>query len=278
MKRVDPDIIISANGHWNVNLVGTKERTDKKIIADLFEHQKNGNQEEITKKIKEAKISVDRDVNNGDEKWWDNVLDVCGENIDMLSIHWYFHENKLKDLEPKLNELKKFVSKKMNAKQFKWALTEYNCNTNYDADRVAGLVEGIGKFLNFGFDVANFWPMRIGGMEQRSMFSLKKMEPQYPYQIFMLFSKEIRGNMVDCSSTKDIFAFASVSPIQTTIVLSGSQLKNETNITITIPDLKLKNKEVTAIRYSGFVSEKKLLHFNLTPLKYLIQKTILTSL
>lgn len=269
MKRVDPNIIISVNGHWDKNLVGTKERTDKQFIAGFFESLKTAGQKEIAEKMKEGKqMLVEKNITKGDEKWWENVLDVCGNNIDMLSIHWYFHENKLADLEPKLSELKNFVTEKMNGKQYKWALTEYNCNTKNDEERVMGFAEGIGKFLNFGFDVANFWPMRIGGMQQRSMFSLNKIEPQYPYQIFKLFSKELAGNMVSCTSDNSVFAFASSSQNQITVVLSGSEIEKETSVTVNVADVDLNTKEIVATQYSGQPSEGKTVLLQNEPIKY----------
>lgn len=258
MKQVDPDIIISANGNWEVNMVGTKERTDPKFLQGILDSTKTVNSKEQAKKLKlNEKLHLEKDISKGPEKWWDNVLDVCGNDIDMLSIHWYFFENKLPALDTKLNELKSFVTKKMNGKPYKWCLSEYNCNTENDSSRVVGFAEGLGRFLNAGFDVATFWPMRIGGMEKRSMFSLKTIEPQYPYQIFKLFSKELTENMVSCTSDNKVYAFASSSQDQITVVLSGSAIKKETDTFVAIPGTNLKSKEIIATRYNARISNSK---------------------
>lgn len=258
MKKVNPDIIISANGHWDINMVGTKERTDKQFLTTFFESIKDADQKEKARLMKEGKEKLaEKKITTGDEKWWDNVLDECGEHIDMISIHWYFHENRLFDIEPKLNELKSFVTEKMNGKQYKWAMTEYNCNTDDDVQRLAGFAEGIGKFLNFGFDVATHWPMRIGGLEHRSMFSLKEIKPQYPYQIFKLFSNELKGNMVKCTSSEDVFAFASVSESQISIVLSGTGVKSKKMVTVEIPGIKLSSQKIQAINCAAEITGKR---------------------
>lgn len=258
MRKVNPDIIISANGHWDINMVGTKERTDKEFLSTFFETIKMADSKEIARLMKAGKEKqFEKKITKGDDKWWDNVLDECGNHIDMLSIHWYYHENKLFDIEPKLNQLKAFVTEKMSGKQFKWALTEYNCNTDDHAQRVAGFAEGIGKFLNFGFDVATHWPMRIGGMEHRSMFSLKEINPQYPYQVFSLFSKELTGNMVKCASLSDVFAFASVSDDQLSLVLSGTGIESAKTVTIEIPGVNISSKKIQATNYAANVTGKK---------------------
>ncbi len=257
MKKVDPDIIISANGHWDVNMVGTKERTDKQFLAKFFELIKTADEKEQAKLMKEGKeMLVEKNITKGEEKWWNDVLDVCGNHIDMISIHWYFHKNITKNIDLKLNELKGFVTEKMQGKQYKWGMTEYNCNTDNDAERVLGFAEGVCKFLNFGFDVTNFWPTRIGGLEHRSMFSLQSIEPQYPYQILQLLSKELRGNMVSCSITENFNTFASVSENQITVVLTGSSLENETDVMIEIPNL-YGTKKVSATRYTSKSTDKR---------------------
>jgi len=265
MKSIDPTIIISANGHWDINMVGTKERTDKQFLAKFQESIKTADDKELAKLMKEGKdMLAEKKITNGEDKWWDNVLDVCGNHIDMISVHWYFHENITKNITPKLDELKAFVTEKMHGKHYKWAMTEFNCNTDNDAERIMGFAEGVCKFLNFGFDVTNFWPMRIGGMEHRSMFSLKSIEPQYPYQILQLFSKELRGNMVKCSNTDNLSAFASASPDQITVVIAGSSMEKETEVTIEMPDAG--KKKVTATRYTGKITGKRTVTLENEPL------------
>ncbi len=267
MKKVDPDIIISANGHWDKDMVGTKERTDPQFIAKFARLAKAADDIELAKLMKEGKeMLVENNITNGSEKWWDNVLDVCGNHIDMLSIHWYFHKNNLVNIEPKLNELKALVTNKMHGKQYKWAITEFNCNTDNDSERVVGFVEGLGKFLSFGFDVATFWPMRISGMEHRSMFSLKSINPQYPYEVFQLFSKELRGNIVNCSFTKKIYAFASVSKEQVTIVLTGNPEDKVTDTSVELPGLNLKNKIIEAKSYTAKTTGKRRVNLQCEPL------------
>ncbi|MCX6309260.1 MAG: hypothetical protein NTY32_10685 [Bacteroidia bacterium] len=223
------------------------------------------------------KIVVEKDITKGTEKWWGNVLDVCGNDIDMLSIHWYYHQNQLPNIEPKLNELKSFVSKKMNGKHYKWCLSEYNCNTENDAERVVGLAEGLGHFLNVGFDVSTFWPMRIGGMEQRSMFSLNNIEPHYPYQLFQLFNRELKGNMVKCVSSDNTVAFASASIDQITIVIFGSTLKRNSNLSICIPDCDLGSKNVSVKRYSAVLIGKKNVALQNESIDFLNQKNSISS-
>jgi hypothetical protein len=278
MKKADPTIIISANGHWDINMVGTKERTDStkwEEIADLANKVSSRKDEQKLRFLKES--LKDKNITHGNEKWWNNVLDVCGNDIDMLSIHWYYRQNQLKEIEPKLNELKAFVSKKMNGKQYKWCLSEYNCNTKNYAERVVGLAEGIGHFLNVGFDVGTFWPMRIKGAMEQSMFSLNNIEPQYPYQIFRLFEKELKGNMVKCTSSDNIFAFASDCSDHTTVVISGSAIKSNTTVNISIPDCDLSAKSVTIKKYSADESENDKWRLQEASVEFSVQKNELAT-
>lgn len=267
MKKVDPDIIISANGHWDKNMVGTKERTDPQFLEKFTKLSKTADDKEMAQLMKEGKDKLaEKKITNGTDKWWDNVLDVCGNHIDMISVHWYFHENITKNIDPKLNELKAFITKKMHGKEYKWAMTEFNCNTDNDAERVIGFAEGVGKFLSFGFDVATFWPMRIGGMEHRSMFSLKSTDPQYPYEVFQLFSRELRGNMVKCSVTEKIYAFASASKEQVTVVLTGNPDDDSTPTSVEFSGLNLKNKKIEAKSYTASITGKRTVNLQCHPL------------
>lgn len=264
MKAVDPDIIVSANGHWDVDMVGTKERTDPAYIARLFEMAREG--QDFSGLLKDKRSAIlESNIRKGDRKWWNDVLEMCGDQIDMISVHWYFHQNILNQLDAKLPELRDFVSRKMHGKPYKWCLSEYNCNTDNDAGRVAGLAEGLGRFLNFGFDVATFWPMRIGGMEHRSMFSLSAIDPQYPYQLFELFRNTLKGNMVQCTSSGDVCAFAahaSGERGELNIVLSGASLKQPVSVCLALPSGWLKEHEISAKTYSAVVTGKRTVRLN----------------
>lgn len=249
MKEADPTILVSANGHWDINLTGNKERTPKEYWDTVRETMLSlDSKSNSTKFKKELEELIEKDVTCGEDKWWNDVADICGENIDMISIHWYYYKQKQKMLTPKIKEVKELFRKKFPNKKFLVCLSEYNCNEKDATERILGFAEGIGRFLEAGIDIGNFWPMRIGGMENRSMFNIRTNAPQYPYTILKMFARDLKGNLVNCSQIKGCHTFASNNGKEMTIVISGRELKKEEKVLLDIKDFIF--KEITCGKFT----------------------------
>ncbi len=286
MKAVDPGIIISANGHWDTDMVGTKERVPSQYWEEIRKMYLDIRTTEEYKKTKEFYENLTEKPNTkGTDKWWNDVADACGENIDMISIHWYFFQNQTSHITDKIKKLEAFLKKKYPHKDYLICLSEYNCNEKDLIPRVLGFAEGTGRFLEAGVDVATSWPMRIGGMNMRSMLSLEDKETQYPYSIFKIFSNSLKGNLVHCKSDKDCYVFASNNGKEMTIFISGRQLKEKTLMDISIEGFKIQKAEANSYQpvasprpdikgspVSVSIKKQSLLTVSVTPETFVIVK------
>lgn len=237
MKAEDPDIILSVNGGWDINMTGNKERTDSSLWQSLADSYCRISSVDEYKSLKQyADSVVVRPWTTGEDKWWHDLISVCGRNIDMVSVHWYYHDNVIRHIDKKMTELKHYLKSMVPEKDYLVCLSEFNCNTkDYDL-RVSGLAESLGRFLNAGTDLACFWPFRLGGNPSaeasRNMLSLDDKDRQYPYVIFKLFQEELKGNMVRCTGPEDLYSFASVDGREMTVVLSGRCLEEDTAVKV----------------------------------------------
>ena len=168
----------------------------------------------------------------------------------MVSVHWYYHDNVLKHIDKKINELKSYLKEMKPGKDYMVCLSEYNCNTPEPDLRMSGFAESIGRFLNAGVDMACFWPLRIGGgtkpTNNRSMLSMDSKARQYPWTVMNLLQSCLRGSMVKCSSPEDIFTYASVDGKDLTVVISGRRVGETRTLTFD-PGGRVKN--ISASRY-----------------------------
>ena len=241
MRAEDPDIILSVNGGWDIAMTGNKERTDSSEWKSLKDSYGRISSVSDYKSLKEhADSIVVRPWTTGEDKWWHDLISVCGKNIDMVSVHWYYHDNVIKHIDKKMTELKHYLKSMVPEKDYLVCLSEFNCNTKDYDQRVAGLAESLGRFLNAGTDLACFWPFRLGGNpsveSNRNMLSLDEKNRQYPYVIFQLFQQELQGNMVRCTGPENPYAFASVNGSEMTVVLSGRCLDGNEAVKVSCKD------------------------------------------
>lgn len=250
MKKADPDIVISANGHWNVNMVGTKERTEPAKRDEIIEQFRQiKTKQDYFKWKKYANTFKEKGITQGDNQWWNDLLSECGDNIDMISVHWYYKKKDIGTINSKLNELKSFLKARKPNKNYLFCLSEYNCNDKTAEDRVVGLAEGIGRFLSCGVDLAAFWPLQINDKEQRSMLSMDKKSPQYPYQLLSFFSNRLKGKMIDCRSPGSVYSFASRSDSEMTVVVSGRLISEKTSVSLDIQKTDLMKKQIKVLEF-----------------------------
>lgn len=251
MKAEDPDIIVSVNGGWEIGMTGNKERTDSTLWEEIRQGYLSLKTESEYRAFKERTDAlVTKPWTTGEDKWWHDLISVCGDNIDMVSVHWYYHDNVLKHIDKKINELKSYLKEMKPGKDYMVCLSEYNCNTPAPDLRMSGFAESIGRFLNAGVDMACFWPLRIGGgtkpTNNRSMLSMDSKARQYPWTVMNLLQSCLRGSMVKCSSPEDIFTYASVDGKDLTVVISGRRVGETRTLTFD-PGGRVKN--ISASRY-----------------------------
>ena len=255
MKAVDPDILVSANGHWDPEMVGTKERMDSTQWENIRQMYLQIKSTEDYKAVSDYKEKNQRKPNtSGPNKWWTDVLSVCGDNIDMVSVHWYYHDNQVDKIDKRIIQLKKHLKKLKPEKDYLFCLTEYNCNSDGLAYRITGLAEGIGRFLTAGVDLACFWPLRIGGAssaeKNRNMLGMDDKQEQYPQQIYTLFAHNLKGEMIACDTPEEVHTFAAASSDGITAVVSGRKLKKAAEITLD-PGCSLTKAQVTVTTYGA---------------------------
>ena len=236
MKAEDPDIIISVNGGWDIEMTGNKERTDSSLWEGIRQEYLGLRTEADYKAFKDRTDAlVTKPWTTGENKWWHDLITECGDNIDMVSVHWYYHDNVLKHIDKKINELKAYLKEMKPGKDYLVCLSEYNCNTPEPDLRMSGFAESLGRFLNAGVDMACFWPLRIGGSSKptknRSMLGMDSKARQYPWTVMKMLQANLKGNMVKCKSPEDVFAYASVDGKDMTVVISGRRLKERRTFT-----------------------------------------------
>lgn len=230
MKTEDPDAKISANGHWDVDVTGTKERTDasrwesiRQMYADISSRQDAEAADAYADQYK------DEDIRNGSDKWWDHVAETCGGYIDMISVHWYFSGGtNMESMTGSLEKIRTLFRNKYPDREYTMCMTEYNCNNDDHKLAVSGLFDGIGRFLLAGVEIGNFWPLRntVNG-SRTSILNPATKEEAYPYQVLKMYANNLKGNLLGVSSDDMIFPFASYDGQQLTVVVSGRAITSQ---------------------------------------------------
>jgi len=241
MKLVDPTIMIAANGHWDVEMTGTKERTLTSELETIRQKYLNiSSESESDATDIYADQFKNTDIRSGTEKWWKNVAEECGAEIDMISIHWYYMgSTSMNTMTNSLNLVRDVFKTIYPDREYKMCMTEYNCNSDDHIQAVSGLFDGIGRFLMAGVEIANFWPLRNGiAGNRRSMLGFNTKEEGYAYQILQLLGNNLKGEILEVNSENQIFPFVTYNGDQLTILISGRGITKEfVNTTLSFPEI-----------------------------------------
>ncbi|MGV3642403.1 MAG: hypothetical protein ACO1NZ_17905, partial [Adhaeribacter sp.] len=161
LKRIDPNIILGVNGHWDVNFVGTRERIKPEAFAPLMEMRRNISSRQTYEQYKDyLKANTLLPITKGEEKWWETVARKCGDKVDMIVVHWYFAPNQLPMVTGKLQEVKNLFAKIHPGKKYLLNLSEYNVTVRTPASHMH-LTEMVGAMLRGKTDITGLWPMRM---------------------------------------------------------------------------------------------------------------------
>jgi hypothetical protein len=241
MKAVDPTIKISANGHWDVEMVGSKERTTSsewETIRQMYLNIASRTDTEAADAY--ADSFKDTNITNGTQKWWNNVADECGAYIDMISVHWYYGGNtNMESMTTNLDQVRQVFKTKYPNRDYTMCMTEYNCNHDDHKLGISGLFDGIGRFLNAGVEIANFWPLRnsIDG-HRRSIMHSNTLEEGYAYQVLQLMGKNLKGDLSEVVFEKPIFPLVSYDGKQLTVLVSGRSITTQpVYATMNLPEM-----------------------------------------
>lgn len=169
----------------------------------------------------------------------------------MISVHWYFFNSNLPDIQNSLTDLKSFARTR-TGKDLLMCMSEFNCNTYDVEDRVLGLVEGICSMLAAGVDVGCIWPLRnrTEADKNNSLLAFNTKEGQYAYHVLQTLRTSVSGNMVSCQSDgADMPVYASVSGGRRTVVLSGKEIESSKSLKINMMS-SLSGRKVTVSSYS----------------------------
>jgi len=223
MKAVDPSIKIGANGHWEVQQIGVKDNFPRSQWDSIRQRTLAIAKSKDDADLK-AEVKANRGAATGEKnRWWNNVLEECGQDIDMLCVHWYMNIGTVSKVDSKLAELMKFAKAK-TGRDYILAMTEYNCNSANEANGW-GLAEGVCRMFNGGATLGTFWPMRYPGESgRRSMITTgRDLSPRYAYQILKLFSDNFGGDIIKCTAApaSNLFMFATKTPEQITLVITA---------------------------------------------------------
>ena len=222
MKAVDPTIIISANGHWDKDHVGVKEQFPRdqwtparQRVLSITTAKQDGENNAYVKDMRAHHNT------RSAESWWNDVLEECGQDIDMLSVHWYFKKNAVAQIDANLAALMKF-SKARSGRDYLLCMSEYNSNSENEVNGWC-LAEGVCRMFNGGVKLATFWPLLGNGESARRgmITNDDRKAPRYPWQIFKMLGDNLDGDIIKCTGTDTLFMFATKSPEQITLVVTA---------------------------------------------------------
>ncbi len=249
LRRIDPKIILGANGHWNTDFVGTKERLKNGTANQLFEYRNLINSKQDYQRYQDfVKESTILPITVGEKKWWETIARKSGKNIDMIIVHWYFAPNQLPMVTKKLSEVKKLFNDAYPGKKFLLNISEYNV-TEKTPESHMHMTEMIGAMLHAGVDITGLWPVRLK-YKKPTLLNYEANQTTNLFEIHKRLASELKGSVVRVSSGQ-IPAFASSTTSSSTVVITGSKNKETSKVTIRLDGGNRTNSTCTFWRING---------------------------
>ncbi|WP_153042743.1 hypothetical protein [Rufibacter ruber] len=251
MRRVDPNVVLGVNGHWDVNFVGTKERIKESQLPRVLQMRENITSRESYNAYKKFhEENTIKPITTGEQKWWETVAGICGKNVNMIIVHWYFGANQLPMVTRKLLEVRELFAQKNPGKNYLLNLSEYNV-LERNATSHLELTEMVGAMLEAKTDLAMLWPMRMA-YKKPTLVDVKTAQPTMVYQIHRKLSQSLKGAVVPTEVKGDFAAFASTAANgKATVVLSGSKIDKVTPVTVLLAGAKSNATSCSVWRISG---------------------------
>lgn len=211
MKAVDPAIQIAAVGEWNIDYEGLKARIPDEALeaAQELEYRAEQGKGGYYEKFRALETSTG-------PPWWPQVLEIAGNDIDIVSIHWYYRPEDLPQMTETIERLRSLCRKKVPDKDLPIIMTEWNVHHHVEVfgmRRALAVGEGIGRMLDAQVMMANYWPLRCGGSHARkNLLHLTEKTPTANYQVIHLFAKHVGSRRIHSeSSNESVYHFASIT-------------------------------------------------------------------
>ncbi|MGV3504768.1 MAG: hypothetical protein ACO1O1_13755 [Adhaeribacter sp.] len=250
LKRIDPNIVLGVNGHWDVNFVGTRERVKPEAIGPLMEMRRHISSRQTYEQYKDyLKANTLMPITKGEKKWWETVARKCGSKVDMIIVHWYFAPNQLPLVTGKLQEVRNLFAKMHPGKKYLLNLSEYNVTVRTPASHMH-LTEMLGAMLQGKTDITGLWPMRMK-YKKPTLLDVTSHQPSMLYQIHRHLSRHLTGALVESAAPQAIPAFAAASKTGSTVVMTGSKIDKPTSVSIRLQGQTRKTASCAVWRISG---------------------------
>ena len=236
MKAVDPTIKIAAVGEWNVDYPGLKAMIPKESVpkAQKMEYQFEQGDWDVWNEV--IAMATVKDA----KPWWPVVLEKAGEDIDMVSIHWYFNlDDHLKRMTHHLERLQKLCREKVPGRELPVIMTEWSVYEHIEVfgmERATAVGEAAGKMLAGGVRMANYWPLRCGGIhERKGLLNSETNTPSANYKVLQLFSKYVGETIVpSTSSDEKLYPFATTKKTGEISVFLVNRRKQDVRVSLKV--------------------------------------------
>ena len=234
MRKVDPSIKICAVGEWNYEFSGNREMVDpsfRSMIADMQYRLETESDPGFTREQLKTMYPNNGVKNN----WWQKLIDVAGEDIDVVSVHWYYNLNQLTNMESLYQSLwDRIYSMAPKGKKYEMIMTEWSLHESkntFGMERALTVAEASCKSIGAGVTKAAYWPLHYNGMhDKKGLLKDATMLPQANYKLLKFMANNIGRYQVDIASKSATpYAFASVND-EGDIFL---YLINRTNVAVT---------------------------------------------
>jgi len=239
MKAVDSSIKIAAVGQWNVDYEGVKAKIPDELLkeAQATEYQAEQGNWSLYSQFSEYQKQTG-------PAWWPIVLETAGEQIDIVSIHWYFTPEKdFPTMTESIEKLRKLCRKNIPNKDIPIIMTEWNVARwvkTRGLQRALAVGEGAGRMLDAGVSIAHLWPLRCGGdHDVKNLLHLNKKTPTANYKVLQLFSKYIGQYRIPSKSNNNsVYHFASLTKSGELSVFLINRNQNEIKTEMKIKEYK----------------------------------------
>lgn len=204
MKAVDPTILVAAVGEWNPDYIGVKEEISSENLkqAQELELISEMGKWEVAKKfhaLRTEKTSL---------KWWNEVMRIASNNIDVASIHWYYSVDELSTMTETLQKLNVILNPANSSKKVELIMTEWSLHENiemYGFKRALTVGEAIGRMSDGLVKKANYWPLRCGGSHDKKglLDMTPKKKAHANFYVMKLWANNIGDKRIISKSSSD---------------------------------------------------------------------------
>ena len=212
MKAVDPTIEVAAVGRWKLDFPGVKALIPAESLAEaqaLEYRMEQGNWKLDTE------LRALRGVEDA-RAWWPEVLEIAGDEIDVVSIHWYFNLQELERMGEELGKLRALCREKVPNRKLEIILTEWTLHHLVKVDgmeRALAVGEAVGKLLDGGVRMTTYWPLRCGGSHNRkALVDMQDRTITANYRVLQFFARNVgRYRVASRGGGEGLYHFATVT-------------------------------------------------------------------